>query len=331
MKKDTSQNIKLGIFVIIGSILLVLTVYFIGSKKDLFQNTSKISSVFKNVNGLQLGNNVRLSGVNVGTVRGIKILTDTAIVVDMFIDKNTVHLIKKNSIASISSDGLVGSMIVDILPGKEPSDEIIKPGDTIQSISRIPTAQMLNTLRITNRNAALLTEDLLKITNAINNGEGVIGSLLKDDKLEGNIKQTFSNLEQTSKNANRAINRLNEILDDVNLKEGVAGVLLSDTTSANNMRGVFVSLEQAAQDIDSMTSNLNQFSADLKTSQGPLNFVLNDTTFVKNLDSTIQNSEEATAKFNEIMDALKQSFLLRGYFRRLERQKEKQADCVEKI
>lgn len=330
MKKDTSQNIKLGIFVIIGSILLVLTVYFIGSKKDLFQNTSKISSVFKNVSGLQIGNNVRLSGVNVGTVRGIKILTDTAIVVDMFIDDKTLHLIKKNSIATIISDGLVGSMMVDIRPGKEPSDEIVKPGDTIQSISRIPTSEMLNTLRTTNKNAALLTDDLLKITNAINNGEGLMGALLKDDKLAENIKHTFSNLEQTSKNTNRAINRLNKILDDVNLKEGVAGVLLSDTTAANNMRGIFVSLGMAAQDIDSMTSNLNQFSADLNNSQGPLNFVLNDTTFVKNLDSTIQNSEDATEKFNEVMDALKQSFLFRGYFRKLERQKEKQAECLEK-
>lgn len=330
MKKDTSQNIKLGIFVIIGSILLVLTVYFIGSKKDLFQNTSKISSVFKNVSGLQIGNNVRLSGVNVGTVRGIKILTDTAIVVDMFIDDKTLHLIKKNSIATIISDGLVGSMMVDIRPGKEPSDEIVKPGDTIQSISRIPTSEMLNTLRTTNKNAALLTDDLLKITNAINNGEGLMGALLKDDKLTENIKHTFSNLEQTSKNTNRAINRLNKILDDVNLKEGVAGVLLSDTTAANNMRGIFVSLGMAAQDIDSMTSNLNQFSADLNNSQGPLNFVLNDTTFVKNLDSTIQNSEDASEKFNEVMDALKQSFLFRGYFRKLERQKEKQAECLEK-
>lgn len=330
MKKDTSQNIKLGIFVIIGSILLVLTVYFIGSKKDLFQNTSKISSVFKNVSGLQIGNNVRLSGVNVGTVRGIKILTDTAIVVDMFIDDNTLHLIKKNSIATIISDGLVGSMMVDIRPGKEPSYEIVKPGDTIQSVSRIPTSEMLNTLRTTNKNAALLTDDLLKITNAINNGEGLMGALLKDDKLTENIKHTFSNLEQTSKNTNRAINRLNKILDDVNLKEGVAGVLLSDTTAANNMRGIFVSLGMAAQDIDSMTSNLNQFSADLNNSQGPLNFVLNDTTFVKNLDSTIQNSEDATEKFNEVMDALKQSFLFRGYFRKLERQKEKQAECLEK-
>ena len=326
MKKDTSQNIKLGIFVILGSILLVLTVYFIGSKKDLFQNTSKINSVFKNVSGLKMGNNVRLSGVNVGTVRGIEILSDTAIVVYMFIDDDALHLIKKKSVATIISDGLVGSMMVDIRPGKGASDEIVKPGDTIRSVSRIATSEMLRTLRTTNKNAALLTADLLKITNAINNGEGVMGALLKDDKLTGNIKQTFSNLEQTSRTANSAINRLNEILDDINLKEGVAGVLLSDTTSANNMRGVFMSLEKAAKDVDSMTSNLNQFSSDLKNGQGPLNYVLKDTTFVKNLDATIQNSEDASAKFNEIMDALKQSFLFRGYFRRLERQKEKQAD-----
>ncbi len=330
MKKDTSQNIKLGIFMIMGSILLILTVYFIGSKKDLFQNTSKISSVFKDVSGLQVGNNVRLSGVKVGTVKGIKILTDTVIVVDMLIDDNTVHLIKKNSIASVSSDGLVGSMIVDIRPGKVPSDEIVKPGDTLQSISRISTTEMLSTLRITNNNAALLTEDLLKITNAINNGEGLVGAFLKDDKLAVNIKQTFSNLEQTSKTANRSMNRLNEILDDINLKESVAGVLLNDTTSANNMRGILKSMEQSSQDIDSITSNLNQFSVDLNNSQGPLNFAINDTTFVQNLDSTIQNSEDASAKFNEIMDAVKQSFLFRGYFRKLERKKEKQADREEK-
>ncbi len=330
MKKDTSQNIMLGIFVIIGSVLLVLSVYFIGSKKDLFQNTSKISSVFKNVNGLQIGNNVRLSGVNVGTVRGIKILTDTIIVVDMYIEEEAVYLIKKNSIASISSDGLVGSMILDILPGKEPSDQIIKPGDTLKSISRIPTAEMLNTLRTTNKNAALLTKDLLKITNAINNGQGLLGTLIKDDTLAGNIKQTFANLEQTSITAKRSIDRLNQILSDVDLKQSVAGVLVSDTTSANNMREVFVSMGKSAQNIDSMTSNLNQFSAELKSSQGPLNFVINDTTFVNNLDSTIENSQDASVKFNEIMDALKQSFLLRGYFRKMERQKEKQEECLEK-
>jgi len=326
MKKNTTQNIKLGIFVIIGSILLVLIVYFIGSKKDLFQNTSKISSVFNNVNGLQLGNNVRLSGVNVGTVRGIKILNDTSIVVEMLIDESTIHLIKKNSIASVSSDGLVGSMIVDILPGNKPSGKVINPGDTIASISKVPTSEMLKTLRKTNDNAALLTEDLLKITNAINNGEGAMGALIKDEKLANNITKTFSNFEKTSLNANLAISRLIKILDEVNLNKGVAGVLLNDTTSANNMKGMFLSLEKSAQDIDSLTSNLNQFALDLKSSEGPLNFVLNDTIFGENLNSTLQNSEEASEKFNEIMDALKQSFLFRGYFRRLDRHKENLED-----
>ena len=321
MKNNASQNIRLGIFVIIGLALLVLAVYFIGNKQNLFKDTTKISSVFKNVNGLQLGNNVRLSGVNVGTVRGITILSDTAILVDMFIDEKTIRLIKKNSIASVNSDGLVGSMIVDILPGKEPSNEIVKPGDTIQSISRINTAEMMNTLRITNKNAALLTSDLLKITESINNGEGVLGALLKDEKMATDIKQSISNLKQTTNAATNSFKRINEILDAVNFEESVAGVLMNDTASAKNMRQIMVSLEQSTQEIDSMASNLKQFSGDIKTGKGPLNFMLNDTVFVKNLDITIQNTEEASAKFNQIMDALKQSFLFRGYFRKLERRK----------
>lgn len=331
MKNNASQNIRLGIFVIMGLTLLVLAVYFIGNKQNLFKNTTKISSVFINVSGLQLGNNVRLSGVNVGTVRGITILSDTAIVVDMYIDEKIIPLIKKNSIASISSDGLVGSMIVEILPGKEPSEEFVKPGDTIPSISRIATAEMMNTLRVTNKNAALLTADLLKITTSINNGEGVLGALLKDEKMAVDIKQSISNLKQTTNAATRSFKRINEILDAVNFEESVAGVLMSDTISAKNMSQIIVNLEQSTKEIDSMASNLKQFSGDLKNGKGPLNFVLNDTVFVKNLDMTIQNAEDASAKFKDIMDAIKQSFLFRGYFRKLERQKAREPKTEQQL
>ena len=85
MKNRTAQNLRLGIFIITGVVIFVLAVYFIGNKQNLFGDNTRISSVFKNVDGLQRGNNVRYAGVNVGTVRDITIVNDTSIVVDMLI------------------------------------------------------------------------------------------------------------------------------------------------------------------------------------------------------------------------------------------------------
>jgi phospholipid/cholesterol/gamma-HCH transport system substrate-binding protein len=321
MKNRTAQNLRLGIFIITGIVIFVLAVYFIGNKQNLFGKNTRIVSVFKNVGGLQNGNNVRYAGVNVGTVKDITILNDTSIVVDMLITEKAIGLIKKDSKATINSDGLVGSMVVNLIPGESPDSARIMPGDTIESISKIATADMLSTLNTTNENAALLTADLLKITNAINDGKGTLGTLLKDEKMASDIKQSIANLKVTTQRASATINRFNSLLSDVNIDSSVAGVLLKDTVAAKKLKAIFVSLEESANEIDSMTVNLKMFSEEIRTGEGVLNFVLNDTTFVNRLESTIENAESASKKMDENMEALQHNFLFRGYFRRLERKR----------
>ena len=188
MEKTTSQKIRLAIFVILGLLLFILCIYFIGSKRQMFGNTDHLKATFTNVGGLQLGNNVRYSGINVGTVRGIEMVNDSTINVDMIIDKAMLPHIKKNAIATIGSDGLVGSMIINIVPGKDTAPAV-QPGDFIQSFNRVRTDDILNTLNITNQNAALLTTDLLKITKEITQGKGTVGILLNDSILANDIKK----------------------------------------------------------------------------------------------------------------------------------------------
>jgi phospholipid/cholesterol/gamma-HCH transport system substrate-binding protein len=330
MKNRIAQNLKLGIFVITGVVIFVLAVYFIGTKQNLFGNNTEISSVFKNVGGLQNGNNVRYAGVNVGTVKDITIINDTSIVVDMLISEKAVNLIKRDSKATINSDGLVGSMVVNLIPGEKNDAKGVKAGDTIESISKIATADMLTTLNTTNENAALLTADLLKITNAINDGKGTLGTLLKDEDMATDIKQSIANLKLTTQRASSTLNRFNSLLSDVNIDNSVAGVLLKDTVAAQKLTSVFASLEQSANDIDSMTANLKSFSEEIRTGDGVLNFVLNDTSFVKRLESTIRNAEAASKKMDENMEALQHNFLFRGYFRRLERKRALEAQEQEK-
>lgn len=317
---NTAQNFRLGIFVFAGVFIFVLAVYLLGNRQNMFGENIRISSVFKNVNGLQMGNNVRFAGVNVGTVRDITIMSDTAINVDMLISQKTAHLIKKNALATISSDGLVGSMIVNIIPNDTPFNQSIETGDTIASISKIATADMLTTLNTTNENAALLTQDLLRITNNINKGEGLLGALIKDENMANDLKQSLSNLKVTTAQAQSTMHRLNQMIASINLDESVAGMLLNDKESAQKLATVFDNLEESAIQIEELTRNLNDFSASINQSDGLLNYAIYDTTVVRSLDATLKNVEEASERLNVNMEAMRHNFLLRGYFRKIERQ-----------
>src|SRR3990172_4748386 len=104
MKKDTSNKIKLGIFISIGMTVFIIGIYFIGEGQQLFRSTFRISGVFKDVAGLQAGNNVRLSGVNVGVVDNIQIESDSSTRVEMLIDEDARMFIKKDAIAAIGSE-----------------------------------------------------------------------------------------------------------------------------------------------------------------------------------------------------------------------------------
>ncbi|SDS77616.1 phospholipid/cholesterol/gamma-HCH transport system substrate-binding protein [Gillisia sp. Hel1_33_143] len=321
MEKGENKNLLLGVFVTVAILIFVLAIYFIGSRQNMFGNTSDVSSIFKNVNGLQIGNNVRFSGVNVGTVKGITILNDTSICVDMKVDNSAMKLIRSNAQATISSDGLVGSMIVNIVPVDNYINEPLRNGDTIASISKIATADMLTTLNTTNENAALLTADLLKISNAINNGEGTIGALLKSEELAENFENSISNFEQAGKLALRTISNLNATISKFDMDNSAAGKIFNDTITAGKIDSIMQNIETSSVQIKQISMHLNAFSNKLNSEEGAFNSILTDTIIASNVEQTLKNVESASEKFDENMEALKHNFLFKGYFKKLERKK----------
>ena len=323
MGKTTSEKIRLGFFVVLGTILLVVAAYLIGNNQSLFSKTFTIGTVFKNVNGLQLGNNVRFSGIHVGTIKGIEMENDTTIRVIMAIEEKMRQHIKKDAIATIGSDGLVGNMIVNIIPGKG-SPEAVLEGDHIASYSRIGTEDMLSTLNVTNENAALLTADLLKVTQSLTKGKGTLGKLLNDTVMATNLQQTITNLKYASSQANNSIKDLNRMIKTINFEESMAGALLSDTISGEKMRNIIVHLETSSIEIEKMTKDITIVVEKIKEGKGAIDYLATDTTLVNSLGTTMKNIEEGTARFNENMEALKHNFLTRGYFRKLEKERKKE-------
>ncbi|WP_244140730.1 MlaD family protein [Kaistella flava (ex Peng et al. 2021)] len=329
MMGKSSEKIKVGIFVIIGTVLLIAGLYFIGQQQQMFNKTIKLYAVFNNVNGLQLGNYVRYSGVNVGTVSGIEMIEEGKITVQMSIDEKTGRFIRKDAIASVASDGLVGSMVVNIVPGKDGAAKTVVSGDTIKIHSKIATDDMLNTLSKTNENIALLSADLLKITNKILDGKGTMGALLSDTLMAKNIRQSVLEIEKTTSGISAAISKVNGIISKVNYDQSAAAVLLSDKSSATQIKTVFSNLEKSSNDISDVTKKMDDYFDQLKGGKGTLNYVTQNQDLTNDIDSTMINIKQASKKLNENMEALKHNFLFRGYFKKQEKQKRK--DSLKKI
>ena len=324
MEKSTAQKFRLGIFVILGTALLVVASYLIGNRQNMFGKNFTIEAVFKNVNGLQKGNNVRYAGINVGTVRDIDMENDTLIRVLMLVQEKMQSHIKTDAIATIGSDGLVGSMIVNIIPGNG-NAPLVKEGDRIISYSRIGAEDMLSTLNVTNENAALLTADLLKVTTALRQGQGTLGRLLNDTTMARNLEQTIYNLRRASREADIMFKELNSLAEGMKGKESIANVLLTDTLSGQRVKEIMVNLEMSSKNMVAVTSELDTLVKGLSESSGAFNYLTQDTTLVKRISVTMKNIEEGTAKFNENMEALKHNFLTRGYFKKLEKEQRKAA------
>lgn len=198
MKKNTGNKIRLGIFVFVGVILFIVGIYFIGDQKQLFSSTFSIKGIFKNVNGLKIGNNVQFSGINVGTVSSIEIISDTSVSVNMTIEEGTRKFIRKNASAIIGSEGLMGNKIISIIPGTN-DEKTIENNDLIKTCIPVSIDDILVKVKVTADNAAIISEQLAEILLKVNNGNGTISRLLQDSTIAENINKTLINLRRSTK------------------------------------------------------------------------------------------------------------------------------------
>ena len=212
MKTTSGQKIKIGIFTFIGLLVLVLVIFFIGNQKNLFSSTFNIYGTFKNVNGLQVGNNVRFAGINVGVVQAINIETDSSVRVDLTLNNNVRKFIKTDSKLSIGSDGLMGDKLVVIAPGGITSTQQVSGGSQLSAVNPVDVDKIIAKLTKVADNAESLTSGLSSIVAKINSGKGSIGRLLNNDKIANDLDATVKQARTTMQNVHKTTSTLNEDL-----------------------------------------------------------------------------------------------------------------------
>jgi phospholipid/cholesterol/gamma-HCH transport system substrate-binding protein len=191
-------KIRLGLFVAGGLALFVVAIFLIGKQKNLFNPVFELTATFNNVSGLQVGNNVRLTGINVGTVDNISIINDSTVKVDMLIRKEVRQFIKSDCIVAIGSEGLIGDRLLVITRGS-PEAAVVTEGQHLASSEPVETDAIMASLQVTAGNAEIISAQLAEIMYNINSGNGTLGRLIQDSTIAENLSQTMYNLKTSSK------------------------------------------------------------------------------------------------------------------------------------
>lgn len=315
---ETSNNLKLGIFISIGTICFILALYYLGAKQNLFGGTFEIKTTFNNVNGLQKGNNVRFSGIDVGTVKEVLILSDTTIEVTMMVEDDIQAFIKKDAIASLGNDGLMGNKLVNISPGNA-TTEMIEEGERLPSINELDADDMLRRLEQTNRNISLITESLVGIAQKIDGGEGTLGKLLNDSSMSLDLSLSMKNIRELSQQTAQLSKSIGKGIKNIESKDNTLGLLLNDTSMAADLQTAVKELRLFSSNTEQITTDLKLIVSEIHSGKGTVGTLLSDSLANLNMQQSLHNLQEGSKAFNENMEALKHNFLFRRYFKKQEK------------
>lgn len=198
-------KVRLGLFITGGLALFIVAVFLIGKQKNLFNPVFKLTATFSNVSGLQVGSNIRFSGINVGTVDNITIINDSTVRVNLLLKKNVQQFIKTDCEAGIGSSGIIGDRVLVITQGSNDAPSI-KDGQTIGSKEPIETDAILASLKVTADNAEIISDQMVQIMVRLNSGNGTLGRLIRDSTMAKSINQTIVSLERSSQGLNENMN-----------------------------------------------------------------------------------------------------------------------------
>jgi len=312
---ERKRSIIVGLFVLIGIIILLAGIFIIGGQQNRFGGAIKISAIFDNAAGLKKGGNVWFSGVKVGTIREVNFTPASQVEIIMVINDESKEYIRKDAAAVISSEGFIGNKMI-VIEGGSSDIPFVENGDQLRAKEGNDTEAMMATLQVNNENLVAITSDVKALSERVRNGEGTIGAFFTDSLMAENMKAMLANLNQAAVNSRKVSENLAAFSAKLNTEGGLAGDLLTDTTVFASLKSSVTQLEDITQNANALTENLSSASSQLNNNDNTLGLLLNDEATAEQIKQTMDNLEASTEKLNRNMEALQHNFLFRGFFRK---------------
>ena len=301
MANSKNKILRLGILVAAGLFLFIITIYFLGSRQNMFSSTVTVKSYFNNVKGLVEGNKVRYSGITVGTVSNIEIVSDSTILVEMLVDKDVQEFIRKDSKVKIANDGLMGSKIVEIQPGNSSSGSVID-NDILNSANTIDMDEILQEASGVVEDGRLVAKNLMEISEKINNGDGDLAKLLNENTISTKLNKTGDELLAFTEN-------LRDISGKINNSEGDLGRFINDTTYSHQISQLLVNLDSITLKTEQFSDELLTLGKQMNSGNGTIQRLVYDSAIANNVDTTIVKINHGIDNVVKAADAIENSWI----------------------
>ncbi len=245
------REVKVGGFVFLGMLAVVLVVFLIGDERQLFDSKAHFRVLFSDVEGLRRGSEVRMGGVTVGTVDSVeysKEAKDPTVYVTLGIVQSEAARVRKDSVVKITAKGMLGDKMITISVGS-PKQPAIEPMGIIRSEAG---------------------EDLTVALGRLG------GITLKVEKTVDNLQRATSVLaeEDVHEELRGSLKSMNSILHNVDQGDGYAARLLKDPKESARISSLIASLEHATQALDHTIQDVNALVGQVKSGPGLAHDVL---------------------------------------------------------
>jgi|SRR6185312_7187066 len=314
-ENNNHKKLAVGAFIFIGLIILLAAVMVIGGQHKAFGKSIRLDVVFDDVQGLQSGNNVWLSGMKVGTVKKVSFYGKSQVEVELSIERQAQPHIRKDAKARVSTDGLVGNKIVVLTDGSD-NMPAVADNDRLQS-ERLPGMQeMLGTLQASNSNLLSITDNLKAISGKLRSGQGTLGELLNDSSFAETLRGSIGHLRTASLATEKMADNLDVFSARLRNSDGLVNELISDTTVFHRLQAAVAQLNQAAASASDFGASLSTAGKGFNDDHSAVGKLLHDQQMADDLQRTFKNLRISSEELSEDLEAIQHNFLLRGFFKR---------------
>jgi phospholipid/cholesterol/gamma-HCH transport system substrate-binding protein len=316
---NVRKRMAVGLFISVGLAILLVAVFTIGGQHKAFVKSIRLHIIFDNVQGLQPGNNIWLSGMKVGTVKSIGFYGNSQVAVTLNVEKQAQPHIRKDSRARITTDGLVGNKIV-VIDGGSDEAPLVADNDSLQSEHIVGTQELMSTLQASNSNLLEITGNLKTISKKLTESQGTLGQLINDPAIADRLRGSIDNLRNATAGSEAMISNLKDFSERLRQPGGLASQLATDTTVFSHLKGAVARLDQAAAQVHDFSTSLQTAGAGLNDKNAPIGMLLHDEDATDNLQRTLKNLRVSSQELSEDLEAIQHNWLLRGFFKKKDKQ-----------
>ena len=301
------SELRVGITVLVALVTLAVLIFLMTGTTGLFTKRILIRAYADNGGGLREGAPVQLEGVDIGNVKGIRVVPNppnkaAPVEITMKITTKYAASMSNKCHAALTTAGVLGQVFVD-LDCREANGRPLQNGDVLPTREMPQLQDVVRASQSTLENVNVLVKQLSDIVNYIQSGQGSIGKIIYDASLYDRANATLTELQRVANEisstkgtigklinsdelynkVNAAVDNVNKIVDEVNSGKGTVGKFLKDPTLYDNA--------------NKMVANGNQLVADINAGKGTIGKLAKDEVLARKIDNTV-------TRLNNIADRL---------------------------